>query len=218
MIPNSIAAVVSFLLLIAPGFVWEWQRARYIPGTKDSSLTEVSRVVIVSLVATAISAALLLRWVWIPLYSAAQQGGPEAFSSPAASVPYVGATLLTSAMACGLVLIVSVFVWPGKAPIDRVRVWHRAFVGWRDERSDRPHLIVEMDDGTIWRGALMAFDSDPEDSQRSIALGHPLQRKRAGEEKFSKREKQWSVLVLPEGRIKSIQVAYPHKETGQVED
>ncbi|WP_042752926.1 DUF6338 family protein, partial [Streptococcus anginosus] len=76
MIPNSIAAVVSFLLLIAPGFVWEWRRARYVPGTKESSLTEVSRVVVVSLVATAISAALLLRWVWIPLYFAAQRGGP----------------------------------------------------------------------------------------------------------------------------------------------
>ena len=74
-----------------------------------------------------------------------------------------------------------------------------------------PYLIVEMDDGTIWRGALMAFDSDPEDSQRSIALGHPLQRKRAGEEKFSERPKQWSVLVIPEGQIKSIQVAYPSK-------
>ncbi|GAA3686683.1 hypothetical protein GCM10022203_21240 [Micrococcus yunnanensis] len=74
-----------------------------------------------------------------------------------------------------------------------------------------PYLIVEMDDGTIWRGALMAFDSDPEDSQRSIALGHPLQRKRVGEEEFSYRSKRWSVLVLPEGQIKSIQVAYPPK-------
>lgn len=213
MIPNSLAAVVSFLLLLAPGIVWELQRTRYEPATKESTLVEVSRVVLASLVATGVSAMLLLPWVWIPLYSSAQDSDKEVLASPVSAVPYVGAALATSVLACGIALIVATFTWPGKAPISGVRVWHRAFVEWKDAGSDDPHVIVELLDGTVWRGKLRAFDSDPEDDQRDIALGRPLQRKRQGEEKFQERPESWKVVILPENQVKSTQVAYPPKST-----
>ena len=211
MITNNLAAVVSFLLLLAPGIVWELQRTRYVPATKESALIEVSRVVLASLIATGFSALLLLPWVWLPLYSAAQASGDDPFAFSVSAVPYVGAALATSVLACGLAMIVVAFKWPGKAPISGIRVWHQAFVKWRNADSDTPQLIVELLDGTVWRGQLRAFDADPEDEQRNIALGVPLKRKRHGEEKFQKRPDSWKIVILPEAQIKSIQVAYPPK-------
>lgn len=211
MIPNNLAAVVSFLLLLAPGIVWELQRTRYVPATKESALIEVSRVVLASLIATGISALLLLPWVWLPLYSAAQASDNDPVSFSVSAVPYVGAALATSVLACGLTMIGAAFKWPGKAPISGIRVWHQAFVKWKSAESDTPQLIVELIDGTVWRGQLRAFDSDPEDEQRNIALGAPLKRKRHGEEKFQKRPESWKIVILPEAQIKSIQIAYPPK-------
>lgn len=211
MIPNNLAAVISFLLLLAPGIVWELQRTRYVPATKESTLIEISRVVLASLIATGIAASLLLSWVWLPLYSMAQASDSDPFASSVSAVPYVGAALATSVLACGLTMIVAAFKWPGKAPISGIRVWHQAFVKWKDAKSDTPQLIVELLDGTVWRGQLRAFDADPEDEQRNLALEAPLKRKRHGEEEFQKRPDSWKVVILPEPQIKSIQVAYPPK-------
>lgn len=211
MIPDSLAAVVSFLLLLAPGILWELQRTRYVPATKESTLIEVSRIVLVSLIATSVSAAFLLWWVWLPLYSTAKAN--EGITSPVAAIPYVGAVLVNAVLACGIVLIIAAFKWPGRAPISGIRVWHQVFVKWKRADSDDPQLIIELLDGTVWRGKLRAFDSDPEDTQRTIALGRPLKRKRHGEEKFQERPESWKIVILPENQIKSIQVAYPPKST-----
>lgn len=124
-------------------------------------------------------------------------------------IPYIGAVLLNSSLGCGIAFIWALIKWPGRAPIGGMRVWHRAFVEWKSEQSDDPYLIVELLDGTVWRGKLRAFDSDPEDSQRTIALGPPLSRKRHGEKQFKERPASWKVALLPESQIRSTQVAYP---------
>ncbi|WP_425432708.1 DUF6338 family protein [Georgenia soli] len=207
MIPSSVAAVVSFLLLLAPGIVWELQRARYVPAVKESALIEVSRVILASLLATGVSAGLLLAFVWLPLYRAARASSSDPLTSPVSAVPYVGAVLATSLLACGLTWIVAACKWPGKAPIRGVRVWHRAFVEWKPSDGPPPKLAVELLDGTVWHGTLQAFDSDPEDDQRGIALGSPLLRKRPNGP-LQERPEGWQVVVLPESQIKSIQVGY----------
>ena len=43
---DTIAALVSLLLLLAPGMVWQVQQTRHEPSVKESRLVEVSRVVI----------------------------------------------------------------------------------------------------------------------------------------------------------------------------
>lgn len=208
MIPDSLAALVSFLLLLAPGIVWQLQRARHRPTVKESALIEVSRVVLASLTATG-AAALALAWVWLPLYRTAEERGGSALASPLAAVPYIGAVMATSLLACGLVLLVAALKWPVKAPINEGRIWSKALVDWRPNSAVPPYLIVELLDSTVWKGKIHGFDSDPEDAQRNLALGPPLHRKQPGKTAFEAKGDQGRAVILPEAQIKTIQVIYP---------
>lgn len=64
MIPDSTATLVAFLLLLAPGIIWELARAQHVPAVKETTLIEVCRVVLVSLVATTL-AGITLLWMWL---------------------------------------------------------------------------------------------------------------------------------------------------------
>lgn len=215
MILDSLAAVISFLLLVAPGIVWNLQQARHEPAVKESTLVELSRVVLASLVATSLAGAIMLPLAWIPLYESLGANGDDLLSSPKILIPFVGAALATCATACGLVFIAAIIRWRGRdAPISNVRVWHRAFVQWKPKSSGPPFLIVKMKDGIVWKGSLKAFDSDPEDDQRTIALGAPLSRTRPPLEKQNgdaarKVLPSDRIVLLAEGEIESVQVSYP---------
>lgn len=191
---------------------------------KESTLVESSRVILASLVATSIAGAVMLPLAWIPLYQSLDEGAGDPSSSLQTSVPFFAAALATSSTACGLVLIAAALRWRNReAPISQVRVWHRAFVSWKPPENAKPYLSVELKNGTVWRGSLLAFDSDPEDDQRTIALGPPLFRRRPVPHEhaaFSTPDStdsnifkpvvgQYEVVILAEGDIRSIQVAYP---------
>ncbi|MBN0042259.1 hypothetical protein JN535_19080 [Cellulosimicrobium cellulans] len=208
MVPDSLAALVSFLLLLAPGIVWQLQRARYRPTVKESALIEVSRVVLASLAATGTAATLLSWWVWLPLYRYADTASDSSSPSPVASVPYLAGVVATSLLACGLVLFVSLAKWPGRAPINEGRIWSQAFIDLRPSNAKVTYLTVVLLDNTVWRGELLGFDSDPEDAQRSLLIGPPVRRKRDGGKEFDHLDDPWRMVILPESQIKSIQVFY----------
>jgi len=138
-----------------------------------------------------------------------------------AQVQLVGMAVATAALACGYAILASIIRWPGKPPIHGARVWHRAFVEWRHLPSPdgnqgqptSPHLIVELQDGTVWRGAYGADDSDPEDDHRNLALTRPLSRKRPNETGFT--TKTAGAVLLPEREIRSVQVVYLREPSGQ---
>lgn len=206
MVPDSLAALVSFLLLLAPGIVWQLQRARYRPAVKESALIEVSRVVIASLAATGAAAAILAWWVWMPLYRHAEAASTS--TSPLTPVPYIAAVVATSLLACGLALLVSLVKWPGRAPINEGRIWSQGFIDLRPADARATYLTVELLDHTIWKGELLGFDSDPEDTHRSLAIGPPVRRRRPDGKEFDDLDDRWRLVILPESQIKSIQVVY----------
>jgi hypothetical protein len=209
LIPSTLAAVVAFLLLLAPGIVWELQRARFQPAVKETALIEASRIVLASMTASLVAAVPLLPFLWVPLYEMARDADAGLLASPVAAVPYMGGAVTHSLMACGLVLAFCAFKWPGKAPIVSMRVWHLALEKWRPTGSLNPNLVVELLDGTIWRGSLLSFDAGPEDNQRCLALGQPLTRRRPEESAFQSIHERRHAVILAETQIKSIQVSYP---------
>lgn len=217
MIPDSTATFVAFLLLLAPGIVWELLRARHVPSVKETTLIEACRVVLASLVATALAAVSLL-WMWIPGYTAIVA---RSTTDMDAQVRFVGMAVVTAVLACGYVILASTLRWPGEPPIDGARVWHRAFVEWRNLPTPdgsrhvptSPHLIVELQDGTVWKGLYGANDSDPEDDHRNLALQQPLSRKRPDETGFTR--KGAGAVVLSEREIRSVQVEYLCKPEGR---
>lgn len=211
MIPTSLAAFVSFLLLLAPGALWQLQQSRHEPAVKETALAEILRVVIASLVATSVAALALMPWVWLPLYQLAESAGSHAFDSPTSAVPYIGGAVATSLLACGGTMVVAALKWPGRAPINPGRQWNHVFVTMKPPEADPPYLTVELLDETVWKGELVSFDTDPEDHNRGLTLGPPLRRRRREEKAFEKRDsaEMWSAVILAEPQIKSIQVRYP---------
>ncbi|MGE9365595.1 DUF6338 family protein [Isoptericola nanjingensis] len=207
MIPSGSAALVSFLLLVAPGMVWQFQQARHEPAVKETVLVEASRVVIASLVATG-AAGLALSWMWVPLYERVRTADPDALSLPGATVPYFAAAAATSLLACGLALLAAAFKWPGRAPISAGRAWSQAFVGRRPPNTEQPWLIVELLDGTVWKGTLQHFDTDPDDDHRALLLGEDLMRRDPGAKEFKPVGDAGRNVILPESQIKSTQVQY----------
>lgn len=213
MIPDSLSAIYAFLLLLAPGIVWHLQRARHRPSSKESALVELSRVVLSSLLATGAAALMLLPAAWLPLYRSAERGGDNHFDSPMAAVPYVGAALATSALACALAYLVAALRWPGSAPMNGGRVWDQVFIDLHPKGAGAPFVIVELLDGTVWKGQLVGFDSTPESGPRDLAIGPPLRRRRPGATAFESKDDVWRTVVLPDAQIRSIQVSYPSRGT-----
>lgn len=152
MIPNSVGAVVAFLLLAAPGALYYLLRSPHAPATRETALGELSRVVLASLAATAL-AAMTLSWMWLNIYRATQ--------SAAAFAPVqVGlGVVATSSLACGLVTLLSWWKW-GRRPVSSQivpgRVWYQAMVSDRPTKAcGRPYLTVELVDGTGMARALL---------------------------------------------------------------
>ncbi|WP_422117821.1 DUF6338 family protein [Brachybacterium sp. UNK5269] len=208
MILDSASAVLGFFLLLAPGLVWERQQARHSPPVKESAFYEASRTILASSLATVTAAALLSPWWWT-LYKRAA-ASEQLLADSVGAVPYFGAALVTSVLACVLTLLAAWWRWRKARPsIHGVPVWHRVFVEWRGDDDLPPVVIVELTDGTAWKGRFAAFDTGPEDSQRDLALRSPLLRRRPGEKTFTRLNEDWEHIVLSQPQICSIRVAYP---------
>lgn len=205
MIPTSIGAAVGFLLLAAPGVLFDLLRARAKPVTKETVFTEISRVVLVSAVAT-VAAGGILFWCWIPVVA-------DLDSGTALSVwNLLCTTALTSCVACVLVCSLAVWLWRGrifKRHIVDGSVWHMSLVSNRPQgaESERPLLTVELTDGTVWRGFYQSHDVGPEDADPALSLTEPLARKKPGVDEFMPKD-DIAVVVLPKREIRSTQIEY----------
>ncbi len=117
--------------------------------------------------------------------------------------------LVTVVISCGAVYASSFWRWRRvPASFETGDIWVKTLVALA---PTTPFLMVELEDGTVWRGRLWGFDSDPGDDHRFLSLATPLSRKRASSERFTPRTDQAAVL-LPESRIVSIQVRYPNPD------
>lgn len=198
MIPDSIGAVIAFLLLIAPGFVWDRCAAHYVPEAKETPLREVSRVVLASLAASAISAG-TLAWAWIPALRSSDE------------LSVLAASVATSLLACGIVVLFAWWQLPGTGRMSANAVLYQAFDTWVDhELADDIFVIASLDDGTVWRGRYGAVDTGAEDLHPLIALWAPLSRRKPGEDYFHRYAGEQLVL-LPFQRLISARVVQPSK-------
>lgn len=206
MIPDSVATVVGFLLLLAPGIVWQLDRDRYRPSLKESAFLELSRIILVSLVATVTVAVLLVPRMWLPLLDRVGELREAVSPNLDDAMLFVFAAGVHSMAATGLAWATSRLAHSGPPPIVNERVWHLALSTWHAAGSANPRLIVELLDGTIWKGPRLAFDAGIEDESRWIALGQPLRRRRLNEQ-FIEIAPTYQTVLIPEREIKSIQVA-----------
>lgn len=203
---DSVATVAGFLLLLAPGIVWQLDRGRYKSSVKETALLEFSRIVLVSLAATLSAALPLIPFMWLPLLRNFDDIRDAISPNMPSAVLYVAAAVVHALLATALTWTLSRLSHKGPRSIVNERVWHLALSTWHSNQKDDPRLIVELLDGTIWRGTRIAFDVGVEDQNRWIALGPPLKRRRT-DEGFKSINPLYQTVLLPEREIKSVQVA-----------
>lgn len=200
MIPDSIGAVVAFLLLIAPGYVWDRQACRFTPEQRTTALREAAHIVFSSLIPSTLAGLALLP-VWLLL--------PTTAVSP---LLLLAVGLLTCAVACAISFGWScLHFWPERAlvgQISRGSALFKALVG-SPRRSDITQVVITavMDDGTLWRGVHGAHDVDPEETPRMLFLTPPVLRREAGRKKIVKLKSN-EYVVLPLERVRSLQLTY----------
>lgn len=207
MIPDSFATVLAFLLLIAPGTVWELQRARHKPESKRTALQEVSQIVLASLLASGAAAiSLWLPWSVLVLL-------PVLGSEPG-TVPMVQVIVLasgTSALGCAYSWLWAFLTWGRLSPIKDSPVWHQALAIWGTAPTTPPLLRIELTNGAVWKGRYKAMGAGVEDTERLIALAAPLAYRASPPEEFISRDFTGTVLLKSSDAI-SIEVFYLSEE------
>lgn len=204
MIPDNLGAVVGFLLLIAPGALWELLLERYVPTRRRTPLLELARVALVSLLATAIAAGIL----YVPFWSRVLESTLDPTSLLLASA-------LTSAVGCLLVCGFSVFIHRGPAQIHGPGLLHYALkelpamaqpTDASEPNNNLAFLLVAMDDGSMLAGSHVGHDLGPEEPHPQLALRGPITCIRTGKSKNFHFESEQEFMIVPLAKVTWIRV------------
>ncbi len=217
MFPDSISAVVGFLLVVAPGLILEAVREHRRPTADRSAFREASGVALASLVFGAIALAVL--WgvrqarssvlpdpvAWI------QQGSKYSAAHLWAVVLFfLGWVTLASLAALfgGLLLFKE-----SDARIDpHTTAWFELF---RRQVPDGtfPIARVILEDRSEYLGEVIYYDANLITGEREVVLGPPLWHKTEAEVKFKPfpPEEGWRRVALPGARVLAVWVRYPKR-------
>lgn len=171
MVPESVSALIAFLLFVAPGAVYEERVQRRRAHLRSTVFREVNRVVLVSVGTWLIPAfaLVLLNLKWdVPLRVLAGrlrwENHPEALL---ALVGFVGMALLSAwAMAA----------WVTRnehANLIEATGWHVAFSKLRKDNEQELQVMTES--GDVWRGDFAGADlRDVSREDRDLTLKPPI--------------------------------------------
>lgn len=215
MIADGWTGFFLFLLLVAPGLVYDLRVRRFRVPWKESSFTEVSRVALSSLAFSAVGAALaVVAWRLVPAlrFDYERFALEEAFRvthTPNLVILVVGSTLV----ACGAAWLYADRE-QRRGSKNKIQTpdltsdppWLTAFRTMAPA-GNTPYVKVQLVDGTSWLGWVANYTAQYEDS-RGLILAGPLAY-RSGKDAVSKDlPRQWSRVVIEANQISSIAVQY----------
>ncbi|MFE0025890.1 DUF6338 family protein [Amycolatopsis sp. NPDC059021] len=211
MVPSTTAAVVVFLLMVAPGIAFEllWQTTRL--RREESTFVEISRVLFTGVVFSGVAVTL------VAVLGAVVPGA--AADLPALlrdTAKYVAANpVLTLISLVAVVLLALCFavathdlLTPDAARrILQETAWHNVF-----DRLAVPgvrvFLSVQLKDGTTITGYSAGYSTESDPAKRDLVLTAPLSIRQPEAEEAEALEEDWQTLVLPGAEIRTIAAAY----------
>lgn len=214
MIPDTAAALLALLGLVAPGLVYQLRRERRRPSPRQTVLREASRIALTSLIFT-VTALILLRVVsewWDALPDLrAWIGDPRSYV--AANVDKIAAFLTLEVVLACAIAVAAERITAGSLDETIVEddVWFTVLR--RDVPADaaRLWLWVTTDDGTQFKGPLRAYSAGAAAADRELVLGGQPMR-RLGPTKNP--DTDWETLdaydavILPASDIRHLAVQY----------
>ena len=214
MVPEGVVGLVGFLFFVAPGTLFESLLTTRRPRAADTTFREITRVVLVSVLAGtgAVVLALIPRVLWPswlqPLIMAVEQGGDawrQQLFEVGAGLALVFAVAMTlAAAAAGMVIRHS----PGGRML-REPQWYLVFRR-RPPEGTVPYVITASPAGERHFGWLVAYSQDEEVPNREITLGargrNPLLRAAPGQK--PKPLRNVSHVVIRNDQIAHLYVGY----------
>jgi hypothetical protein len=211
MVPSSWLSVVLFLLLVAPGLLFDLLALQRRIGPSESTFREIGRVVLASLVLT-VAAALILRLIafarprWLP-NAKALANHPTVYSQAHGEL-VIGTVLMVSGLACLMALLVHLCLTKREstATLSFSSGWSAVF------RRDRvagfaPYARVRLVNGNVYSGTVADYSANLDLADREIVLAPPLWFRTPGGEHLPIPE-TLQRLVLHGPSIESIGVEY----------
>lgn len=216
MLPSTWVSVVFFVLLIAPGLLFDLLAERRRVGLSESAFREASRVVLASLGFSALGLLLIgmIRVVHPPWMPSLRHlfGDPHSYIANNYDL-ILRALVIEAAVALAAAVGLHWLLARGAdAPLQHRSTWSRVFV---DERPADcvPHVRAALSSGTVYVGRVAHFAADLELADRELVLAPPLFVKRAGGE-LTEMPTEWQRVVLPASSIDIIAVQYRRDRSG----
>jgi hypothetical protein len=210
LVPANLWSALFFLVLVAPGLLYDLLSETKLTRPKETAFHEVGRIVLASL---AFSAAPLLVLTVIGdanLTQALPDPSTWARAGSAYTVqnygPIVFALVLQTALSCGLVIGFHQWRHGGSPTLGSVPTWRKVF---RDDNPSgfAPVARVKLSSGAVYEGTVADYTQTFEDS-RDLVLSPPLKVKQVGKP-ISDMPPAWQRMVIAREHIVSITVRYP---------
>lgn len=224
-LPQTLGALAAFLMLVAPGIVFELRRERRRGGHRESAFREASRTALGSLVFSlvAIWTVVGLEVVGAPFADvAAWSSGGWGYARQ--NLLLIAWTVVVElAVACGCALLADVLIARyGRelATVRKLSAWTETF-----RRDCPPNAVpwvhVCLEDGSSFFGSLRSYTVGDAVAEREIVLdgrgltyvGKPLEGGDAVE-KIAMGE-AWERVIIAASRITYVRVVYLQRETGE---
>ncbi len=211
MIPQTAAAVLAFLALVAPGIVFQNLYEQRKPAVDQTPFREASGIALASLSFSILSILLLAvvraripaimpdpgRWL--------REGNRYVQDDYRLVAWFSLAELLLA------IFLAAAWSWLcglGRAArIVKVSTWYRLFRELRPKGTDT-FVRVSMYSGVEYFGMVIEYSIDLELADRELFLGEPLWRRLPGETDFTSLQVPWRWLILPGPAIQSIWVSF----------
>jgi hypothetical protein len=176
-IPGTWLSVLFFVLLVAPGLLFELLSERRRAGIPESAFREISRVILASLGFSGFALGVLA--IIRAVHPSCMPDPAMLFTTPGMYVARHYRLVLWTLVAEGLLALGAVWLvhwllaWRHGATIRLVSTWRQVF------RRDCPEgcdvfVRVRLSGGIIYTGAVAAFTTDPEDEGGDLVLAPPL--------------------------------------------
>lgn len=217
MVPGSWLSVLFFVLLVAPGLLFELLSERRRAGIPESAFREISRVVLASLAFSGLALGILaiVRTVhpaWMP-------DPAMLFATSGTYLAGHYQLVLWALVAEGFLALGAVGLahWllarRQGAAIRQVSTWRQVF------RLDCPEgcdvfVRVRLTNGFIYSGAVAAYTADPGDDGGDLVLAPPLFSK-SGAGDLKPVPPDFQRVVIPRSAVEVLSVEYrPRRSTG----
>lgn len=206
MIPSSIATLVAFVLLIAPGLVADLEAGRHRAGAKETTFRELSRTVLFSLGCS--GAAALIVVLSLILFRVA---GPAQFHQVVTDAAYrtehvlgiLGALLATSIAGCVMAWAIQRLRYRKIPLLQQISAWRQVM---REDiaKGQDPYARVRLSNGYSYYGVVAWYTDSIEADGRELVLTQPMYIQAPDSIEVQSVPAEWPQLVLRGNDIQAL--------------